>query len=98
MLLHQQFDFGLELHGEVKHEDYVNDGIDQSNDFTWPNTCYTINTDLLPDDLKNGDDEDLAPLILAYHHKEIPKPHFLALSAIRKTCKTYGSRLRRQCP
>lgn len=60
--------------GEVKHEDYVNDGIDQSNDFTWPNTCYTVNTDLLPDDLKNGDDEDLAPLILAYHHKEINKP------------------------
>ena len=60
--------------GEVKHEDYVNDGIDQSNDFTWPNTCYTVNTDLLPDDLKNGDDEDLAPLILAYHHKEIEKP------------------------
>ena len=60
--------------GEVKHEDYVNDGIEQSNDFTWPNTCYTINVDLLPDNLKNGDDEDLAPLILAYHHKEINKP------------------------
>lgn len=60
--------------GGVKHEDYVNDGIDQSNDFTWPNTCYTVNVDLLPDDLKNADDEDLAPLILAYHHKEINKP------------------------
>ena len=60
--------------GEVKHEDYVNDGIDQSNDFTWPHTCYTVNVDLLPEDLKNGDDEDLVPLILAYHHKEINKP------------------------
>ena len=41
------------------------------------NTCYTVNTDLLPDDLKNGDDEDLAPLILAYHHKEIDKPNWI---------------------
>ena len=60
--------------GEVKHENYVNECVIENDDSTWPNTCYTINVDLLPDDLKNGDDEDLAPLILAYHHKEIDKP------------------------
>ena len=63
--------------GEVKHEDYVNECVIENDDSTWPHTCYTVNVDLLPDDLKNGDDEDLAPLILAYHHKEISKPNWI---------------------
>ena len=63
--------------GEVKHEDYVNECVIENDDSTWPNTYYTINVDLLPDDLKNGDDEDLAPLILAFHHKEIDKPNWI---------------------
>lgn len=64
--------------GEVKHDDYANDCVDQSNDFTWPHTAYTIDTNLLTEDLKNrDDDEKLHELILAYHHKEISKPDWI---------------------
>lgn len=63
--------------GEVIHDDFVNEHIDESNDFTWPNTAYMVNIDLLPDDLKHADDEVLAPLILAYHHKKDTKPSWL---------------------
>lgn len=63
--------------GEVLHEDWIDDHIDESNDFTWPNTYYEVNIDLLPDDLKDADDETLAPIILAYHHKQITKPEWI---------------------
>lgn len=64
--------------GEVKHDDYANDCVDESNDFSWPSTYYTINVDLLPDELKHAeDDEKLHELILAYHHKETEKPDWI---------------------
>lgn len=60
--------------GEVIHDDFVEEHVDESNDFTWPNTSYNINVDLLPEDLIHADDEVIGPLILAYHHKETDKP------------------------
>lgn len=60
---------------EVKHDDNVDECVDESNDFTWSNTSYNIHVDYLPEELKNAeDDEKLHELILTYHHKEIPKP------------------------
>lgn len=64
--------------GEVKHDDYANDCVDESNDFTWPHTAYSVNKDLLPDEVKHADDDEkLCELILAYHHKEIDKPDWI---------------------
>lgn len=60
--------------GEVVHDDFVNECIDESNDFTWPNTYYIVDVDLLPEELKHADNEVIGPLILAYHHKEVIKP------------------------
>lgn len=63
--------------GEVLHDDWAQEGVDESNDFTWPNTSYSINADLLPENLLHADDEVIGPIILAYHHKEIDKPDWI---------------------
>ena len=63
--------------GEVVHDDFAHECVDESNDFTWPNTSYNVDVDKLPVELQNADNEVLAPLILAYHHKEIDKPDWI---------------------
>lgn len=63
--------------GEVIHDDFMNEHVDESNDFTWPNTAYTIDADKLPLDLLHADDEVIGPFILAYHKKESPKPDWI---------------------
>ncbi len=63
--------------GEVIHDDFMNEHVDESNDFTWPNTAYTVDVDKLPPELVHADDEVIGPLILAYHHKESEKPEWI---------------------
>ena len=63
--------------GEVIHDDFMNEHVDESNDFTWPNTAYTVDVDKLPPELVHADDEVIGPLILAYHYKESEKPDWI---------------------
>lgn len=61
--------------GEVYHDDFMNEFVDESNDYTWPHTSYNVYTDYLPQDLKDReDDEPIAKIILDYHYKRIEKP------------------------
>lgn len=63
--------------GEVFHEDFMEEHIDESNDFTWPNNYYLIDVDKLPPELVHADDEVIAPFILDYHYKKIEKPEWI---------------------
>ncbi|MEG0365568.1 MAG: hypothetical protein RR585_01940 [Coprobacillus sp.] len=62
--------------GHCYHEDVYPEMVDEGNDFTWSNVTYSVDSNLLPSDLKD-DGEKVCDAILEYHHGLVEKPNWI---------------------